>query len=143
MSVRITVPGLAADCVPTFFANRRDRSPLPPAISSTLSPGPTPLISTANPGVAQPLAVAGTPGSRSELREDPFDHSQALYAEWRTPGGALLGSVLVNGDGQAFAEFDVLLPHPRRPAWVIEAVTAWGRVGALKSELRLLPALES
>lgn len=94
-------------------------------------------------GVAQPLAVAGTPGSRSELREDPFDHSQALYAEWRTPGGALLGSVLVNGDGQAFAEFDVLLPHPRRPAWVIEAVTAWGRVGALKSELRLLPALES
>ena len=45
--------------------------------------------------------------------------------------------------GQAFAGFDVLLPHPRKPAWVIEAVTAWGRVGALKSELRLLPALES
>lgn len=92
-------------------------------------------------GVERPLAVAGTPGSHAELRVDPFDHSQALYAEWRAPGGALQGSVLVNGDGQAFAEFDVLLAHPRRRAWVIEAVTAWGRVGALKSELRLLPAL--
>lgn len=97
--------------------------------------------SLAAAGVEQPLAVAGTPGSRSELREDPYDHSQALYAEWRSPGGALLGSLLVNGDGQAFAEFDVLCPHPRKPAWVIEAVTAWGRLGALKSELRLLPAL--
>lgn len=90
-----------------------------------------------------PLAPAGTPPTRSELREDPYDRSQALYAEWRDAGGALLGSLLVHADGQAFAEFDVLLAHPRRPQWVIEAVTAWGRVGALKSELRLLPALGS
>lgn len=90
------------------------------------------------PGV---LAVAGTPCARSELREDPFDHSQALYAEWRAPSGAYQGNVLVNGDGQAFAEFDVFLVHPRKPAWMIEAATAWGRAGALKGELRLLPAL--
>lgn len=93
-------------------------------------------------GIDLPLAVAGTPPSHAELREDPFDHSQALHAEWRTPGGGLLGSILVNGDGQTFAEFDVLLPHPAKPRWVIEAVTAWGPCGALKSELRLLPALE-
>ncbi|THG77216.1 hypothetical protein E5198_16815, partial [Pseudomonas sp. A-1] len=97
----------------------------------------------ARAGVDAPLAVAGTPPARGELREDPYDHSQALYAEWRDAGGALLGSLLVHADGQAFAEFDVMLAHPRRPQWVIEAVTAWGRVGALKSELRLLPALGS
>lgn len=90
-----------------------------------------------------PLALAGTPPTRSELREDPYDHSRALYAEWRSAGGALLGSLLVHADGQAFAEFDVLRPHPRKPLWMVEAVTAWGRLGALKSELRLLPALGS
>ncbi|MFC0711044.1 hypothetical protein [Azorhizophilus paspali] len=94
-------------------------------------------------GVEQGLAVSGTPHTRGELREDPYDHSQTLYAEWRTPDGSYLGSVLVHGDGQAFAEFDVLLPHPRKPEWVIEAATAWGYRGALKSELRLLSALDS
>ena len=93
-------------------------------------------------GVEQALAEAGTPPGHCELREDPYDHSQSLYAEWRTAGGGYRGSILVHGDGQAFAEFGVLLAHPRRPAWVIEAATAWGRRGALKSELRLLPALE-
>ena len=94
-------------------------------------------------GVEQPLAEAGTPPARSELREDPYDHSRSLYAEWRTAAGAYRGSILVHGDGQAFAEFDVLRPHPRKPLWMVEAVTAWGRLGALKSELRLLPALGS
>ena len=94
-------------------------------------------------GIEDGLAVAGTPHSHGELREDPYDHSQTLYAEWRSERGGYLGSILVHGDGQAFAEFDVLLPHPRKPRWVIEAATAWGRGGALKSELRLLPALDA
>jgi len=94
-------------------------------------------------GLEQGLAVSGMPHTHGELREDPYDHSQTLYAEWRTPSGGYQGSVLVHGDGQAFAEFDVLLPHPRKPQWVIEAATAWGYRGALKSELRLLPALDS
>ncbi|TBU98833.1 hypothetical protein [Stutzerimonas kirkiae] len=92
-------------------------------------------------GIDQGLSVAGMPNSRSELREDPFDHSLALYAEWRGEHGGYLGSILLTGDGQVFAEFDILLPHPGKPQWVIEAVTAWGWPGALKSELRLLPAL--
>lgn len=92
-------------------------------------------------GIGHGLIVAGTSNSRSELREDPFDHSLALYAEWRSEGGGYLGSILLTGDGQVYAEFDVLLPHPGKPQWVIEAVTAWGRPGELKSELRLLPAL--
>lgn len=97
------------------------------------------LLSAA--GVEQPLAVAGTPHTRDELRVDSFDQNESLYAEWRTPGGSYQGSILVHGNGQVFAEFDVLLAHPRKPAWMIEAVTAWGCRGALKGELRLLPAL--
>ena len=92
-------------------------------------------------GIAEELAVAGTPHSRAELREDSYARSHSLYAEWRTPAGAYQGSILVHGDGLAFAEFDVLLAHPRKANWVIEAATAWGRSGAVKSELRLLPAL--
>ncbi len=90
----------------------------------------------------EPIRLADNVHSRSELREDPFDHSQALYAEWRASSGMLLGSILVNGDGQTYAEFDVLRPHPQKPRWVVEAATAWGRSGAIKGELRLLPALE-
>lgn len=97
------------------------------------------LLSAA--GLEQPLAVAGTPHSHAEVRVDSFDQNQSLYVEWRTSGGSYQGSILVHGNGQAFAEFDVLLPHPRKPAWVIEAVTAWGCRGAMKGELRLLPAL--
>ncbi|MCQ4346750.1 hypothetical protein NGA35_04755 [Pseudomonas stutzeri] len=90
-----------------------------------------------------PLALAGTPPTRSELREDPFDHSRALYVEWRDAGGALQGSLVLHAGGQVFAEFDVLRPHPHKPLWLVEAVTVWGRAGALSSELRLLPALGS
>ncbi|SFQ08235.1 hypothetical protein SAMN05216229_11111 [Geopseudomonas sagittaria] len=92
-------------------------------------------------GIEQGVAMAGTPHSRAELREDSYARSHSLYAEWRSARGAYQGSILVHGDGLAFAEFDVLLAHPRKPNWVIEAVTAWGRSGAVKSELRLLPAL--
>ncbi len=92
-------------------------------------------------GIAQPLAAAGQPATHAELREDPFDHSQTLYLEWRTAAGQYLGNVLVHGNDQLFAEFDVLLPHPHKPQWFVEAATAWGKCGALKSELRLLSAL--
>lgn len=94
-------------------------------------------------GIDQDLVLAGTPCTHAELREDRFDHSLALYAEWRGPTGGYQGSILVYGDGLAYAEFDLLQAHPHKPHLVIEAATAWGRAGALKSELRLLPALEA
>ncbi len=80
--------------------------------------------------------------SRSEVRVDPFDRSECFYSEWRSAQGDFLGSMQINGDGQVYAEFDVLLAHPHEPAWLVEAVAAWGWPGALKSELRLLPALD-
>ncbi len=76
-----------------------------------------------------------------ELRRDTFDGQESLFAEWRTPSGALLGYLLVHGGGQSYAEFDVLQPHPQRPQWVIEAIVAWGDAAQVKAEPRLLPAL--
>jgi hypothetical protein len=79
--------------------------------------------------------------SRYELRRDAYDGSESLYGEWRTDEGKLLGTILVHATGQVFAEFDVLRPHPSDRRWFVEAVTAWGSRGAIKSELKLLPVL--
>ncbi len=92
-------------------------------------------------GFAELGAALDDPMVNPELRKDSFDGSQSLYSEWRTPSGALLGYVLIHGGGQAYAEFDVLRPHPQKPQWVIEAITAWGSAGQIKAEPRLLPAL--
>ncbi len=86
-------------------------------------------------------ACLAEPLVNPELRKDSFDGSVTLFAEWRTPSGALLGYLLLHGGGQVYAEFDVLRPHPQRPQWVIEAMTAWGDAAAIKAEPRLLPAL--
>lgn len=78
-----------------------------------------------------------------ELRKDSFDGQQSLFAEWRTPSGALLGYLLIHGGGEVYAEFDVLKPHPTKPQWVIEALSVWGAAGEIKSDPKLLPAIEN
>ncbi len=87
------------------------------------------------------VACLAEPLVNEELRKDNFDGSVSLFAEWRTPSGALLGYLLIHGGGQIYAEFDVLRPHPKKPQWVIEAMTAWGSSGEVKAEPRLLPAV--
>lgn len=76
-----------------------------------------------------------------ELRRDPFDGSEALYGEWFSPEGRRLGNVMIHADGKLYAEFDVVKPHPTDRRWFVEAVTAWGSRGAIKTELKLLPTL--
>lgn len=76
-----------------------------------------------------------------ELRRDPFDGSEALYTEWRGLDGRRLGTVLIRADGNVYAELDVVKPHPTDTRWFVEGVTAWGKKGAIKTELKLLPAL--
>ncbi|MCY0965633.1 hypothetical protein [Parathalassolituus penaei] len=83
-------------------------------------------------GIRQPFASV-------RLQEDPFDHSVALMGQWRNPLGMNQGSIQILENGQVFAEFDVLVVHPQRPAWFIEAVTAWGNDKGIKAELRLIP----
>ncbi len=60
---------------------------------------------------------------------------------WRNPHGSRCGSLIINSDGSYYAEYDVLTPHPDKPAWFVEAVTAWGRDGVVKAEPRLLAAV--
>ena len=79
------------------------------------------------------------------LQKDPFDGSETLYGEWRfSPGKGAprkWGQVQIHGGGQVFAECDVICPHPTDSRWFVEAVTLWGSRDSIKSELRLLPAV--
>lgn len=81
--------------------------------------------------------------SRYELRRDTFDDSESFYGEWRSTNAQLQGTVLIHAKGQVYAEFDVLKPHPTDKRWFVEAVTAWGHNNTLKSELKMMPALDN
>ncbi len=81
--------------------------------------------------------------SRYEIRRDTFDDSESFYGEWRNANSQLQGTVLIHAKGQVYAEFDVLKPHPADKRWFVEAVTAWGNKKTLKSELKLMPALDN
>ena len=59
---------------------------------------------------------------------------------WRDLRGQKCGSLIINSDGSYYAEFDLLIPHPRKPDWFIESVTVWGRGDVVRSEPRLLAA---
>lgn len=91
-------------------------------------------------GFEQAALAIEAPLVNAELRKDTFDGSQSLYAEWRTPAGALLGYVLIHAGGQIYAEYDIIKPHPTRTQWMVEAITAWGTGLEVKAEARLLPA---
>lgn len=76
-----------------------------------------------------------------DLQKDPYSGENSLRGDWFNERQARLGSILFHADGSFFAEYDVVHPHPRDKRWFIEAVTAWGRDGAIKTEARLLPAI--
>lgn len=95
----------------------------------------------ARQGLMQALGAVPADLQYCELREDTLAQTQSFYGEWRDAKGNLLGSVIVHAGGEFFAEYDVLIGHPTDRRWFVEAVTAWGRPGVIKSELRLLAAL--
>jgi hypothetical protein len=72
------------------------------------------------------------------LDRDPSNASLSLVGEWRDERGSKLGELLFHADGSFFVEQDVARPHPQRAKWFVEAVSAWGRDGRIKSEARLL-----
>lgn len=73
------------------------------------------------------------------LHKDPYTGEHSLRGDWFNPRKDRLGSILFHADGSFFAEYDVIHPHPGDPRWFIEAITAWGRDGLIKSEARFLP----
>jgi len=95
----------------------------------------------ARQGLMQALGAVPADLQYCELREDTLAQTHSFYGEWRDAKGKLLGSLIVHAGGEFFAEYDVLIGHPTDRRWFVEAVTAWGRPGVIKSELRLLAAL--
>lgn len=79
--------------------------------------------------------------ARFERVVDPANGLPSYQGTWRDARQQKLGSLVINSDGSYFAEYDVLCLHPAKPNWFVEAVTAWGRDGEVKSEPRLLAAV--
>ncbi len=76
-----------------------------------------------------------------EMIRDPFDGRESLKGTWLNTKGRSVGSILFYPDGAFYAEYDVVLPHPKKSQWFVEAMTAWGRGDQVKTEARLLPNL--
>ena len=50
---------------------------------------------------------------------------------WRDARAQKRGSLVINSDGSYYGEFDLLVLHPKKPRWFVEAVTVWGRDGVV------------
>ncbi len=72
---------------------------------------------------------------------DPANGLPGYEGVWRDARAQKRGSLTINTDGSYQGEFDLLVLHPLKPAWFIEAVTVWGRDGVVKAEPRLLAAV--
>ena len=76
------------------------------------------------------------------LLKDDFSGAYSLQGVWNYASGYKQGSLLLHPDGSFFAEYDVVKPHPKKAKWFVEAITVWGKDKAIKSEPRLIPAVE-
>lgn len=95
---------------------------------------------------ARRYAPNAAPAIRLEAAEftQVIDRSNGLpgyEGVWRDAHAQKCGSLIINSDGSYCAEFDLLVMHPSKPRWFIEAVTVWGRDGVVKTEPRLLAAV--
>jgi hypothetical protein len=70
-----------------------------------------------------------------EIVTDPYDGRESIKGLWNG------GHIMIYPDGMVYAEMDIIHIHPNKPKWFVEGVTAWGRDGGIKAELKLLPAL--
>jgi len=79
--------------------------------------------------------------ARFETSRDPYSGEATLCGHWRNARGQRIGEIKFHGDGSFYAEYDVLMPHPKDPRWFVEGVVAWGKGDLIKSEAKLLEAL--
>jgi hypothetical protein len=90
----------------------------------------------------QDLALSPPGAAVYRLERDPSNGTDTLVGDWCDERGARQGQLIFRDDGSFFVEHDVVLAHPLRQHWFVEAVNAWGRAGAIKVEARLLPTPE-
>lgn len=74
------------------------------------------------------------------LATDPFTQKQALKGIWYGANQLKVGEIIFQVDGSFYAEYDVVQPHPTDKRWFVEAITAWGQEGNIKTDASLLPA---
>ena len=72
---------------------------------------------------------------------DHLDGEQRITGQWKREDGSPFAHFIRYANGSMFAEQDVLQTHPSKPDFFVEALEVWGKVGNLKHDLRLLPAL--
>lgn len=69
---------------------------------------------------------------------DPYTQSRDLVGYWYGTGKQRRGQIQFHGDGSVYAEYDVVQSHPMKPGVFVEAIHAWGREDAIKTEAKLL-----
>ncbi|WP_404361329.1 hypothetical protein [Methylotuvimicrobium sp. KM1] len=72
------------------------------------------------------------------LVTDPYSRHDDLVGYWFDAERQRVGQIQFHGDGSFYAEYDVLKPHPVKPDYFIDTMTAWGRKGQIKTEAQLL-----
>ncbi len=67
-----------------------------------------------------------------EEKVDPYSQEVSLVGTWR--GQLRDGMVTFFADGRIFAEYQVLLPHPKTEDCYVEAVQVWGHAEKLRGD---------
>lgn len=93
-------------------------------------------------GAEHPLTLPHYTEAEFSTARDPYSGDETLIATWRDCAGHAIGTLKFHGDGTFYAEYDVARPHPLDPRWFVEGVAAWGKGEMIKSEAKLLSALQ-
>ena len=75
------------------------------------------------------------------LIKDPYTADENLAGYWYGKDKRRVGNIQFLSDGSFYAEYDIVKPHPTKKQWFVEAISAWGKRGHIKTEAKLLPSL--
>lgn len=76
-----------------------------------------------------------------KLVKDPYTADENLAGLWYDQHKQRIGNIQFNSDGSFYAEYDIVRPHPSKKNWFVEAMSAWGNKGHIKTEAKLLPTM--
>lgn len=76
------------------------------------------------------------------LIKDPYTTHHNLTGYWYGKNKQRIGNIQFLSDGSFYAEYDIVKPHPTQNKWFVEAMSAWGKSGQIKTEAKLLLAVQ-
>ena len=80
--------------------------------------------------------------AKFSLIKDPYTADQNLTGYWYDKHQRRIGNIQFLSDGSFYAEYDIVRPHPTKKQWFVEAISAWGKQGQIKTEAKLLSAVQ-